>query len=135
MNEKHFTRGLDCVLTKSEVAAYSQGAAELELERQAAEHEEQLAKATAKKWKDKAVTLDNDSRDLLTKVRTGKEIRDVDCVEGLSVEGDRVLTHRTDTGEMIGSRGLLESDRQGGLFRLPDVESSDERDVEDRRPA
>jgi hypothetical protein len=113
-------RRLKCELTQKEKAAFLADAGKLEARRTQKEHTEEAHKAEAKSAKDDAASLDRDARYMLKCINDGYETRDVICDETYQEAVKKMVTTRTDTGEIIDSRGLTAEERQ---LHIPNLDA------------
>ena len=116
------TRNLYVPLTEDEVRLRSQEMATAERILAEAEAEE-ANQATA--WTARKKALEKATGDARAKlsivgrvVREKREIRAVEVVESRNHQSKTVDTVRTDTGEIIETRGMTESEMQRSLFEL-----------------
>jgi hypothetical protein len=59
--------------------------------------------------------------ELATVVRNSREDREVEVYDSPDFVAGTMLTKRNDTGELVGSRGLTEAERQRNLFTAPEA--------------
>ena len=135
MEKRQFTLDLVCKLSGDEVAQHAAKAAEAAEKRAACDETIETHREAAKVAKEQGEGHGRDVARHLRCVRSGQESRQVDCVEEYDEESDKMLTTRTDTGESVSTRPVLEHERQGNLRMLPHETTAEEQDVEDRTPA
>lgn len=114
------TRRLSVVLTEEEVRAKS-----LELTNQLLKLEEAKndLKSVNKRMKEDIEKLEKGIGVLTRTVNTGKEDREVECVERRNEITMTIETYRCDTGEMVATRAMTPNERQLTMFpRLRAVE-------------
>ena len=106
---KVFTRHLICKLTESEWTARAG-----ECAKSVGDLAEEEKRQADQKAQMKATLTDIERRvsELSTAVIRREEYRDVECIEEIALDENRVLTVRTDTGEVLGRRPLTDEERQ-----------------------
>lgn len=116
------TRNLYVPLTEDEVRLRSQEMATAERILAEAEADEDTQ---AEAWKARKKALETTTADARAKlsivgrvVREKREIRAVEVIESRNHASKTVDTVRTDTGEIIETRGMTESEMQRSLFKL-----------------
>lgn len=120
------TRSLPVPLTEDELRLKAQEMATAERLLGEAERKED---AEAELWKGKKKALENETGDARARlsligrvVREKREFRDIEIVEEPNHATKTVDTVRTDTGEIIETRGMTESEMQRSLFKRTEVE-------------
>lgn len=115
------TMPLSVPLTEAEVAIRAQELASAEADLDAAETQLDSAIEAAKGLKKRLELEVSDHRhavrQLASVVRTRSETRDVPVVDRSDFEIGAVHTIRTDTGEIVATRGMTAEERQRSLFR------------------
>jgi hypothetical protein len=113
-NEKRvqYTRELTCPLSREEVEERAQQAAALveRMDQRTAELKEQAARA-----KNEIHQLDLEHRALSSEVRSKTAVRPVACERIFDYDSGRVVETRLDTGEVLTSRQMVDSERQRDL--------------------
>lgn len=104
-----FSRDLTCALTREEVEERAQEAAAL-VERR--DQKEADFKEQAKRWKNEISALDVEHRIVSSEVRSRTTVRNVECERVFDYTAGLVIETRTDTGEVINSRKMTDSERQ-----------------------
>jgi hypothetical protein len=129
-----FTKDLICNLKPEEVAAYADDLAQL-IDRGASTEAE--FDGVKKAWKGKIDDIKREVMATSTKVREHKELRLVKCVRELDFGAGEVREVRTDTGEILGTRPISDTERQKELDFDGDVtdefddEAADSKDKDD----
>ncbi len=135
------TRDLPVPLTQEELQVKSQEMATAERVLSDAEKEEAAA---ATEWSARKKALEKSTQDARAKlsligriVREKREFRPVEIIEAPDDEAKVINTVRADTGEIIETRGMSQSELQRSLFALNatklDDEDSDEVHQEPRK--
>jgi hypothetical protein len=106
-------RVLKCQLTPEEVRERADLAARFVEQRDQKEAE---AKTASSHLKSQIKQIDADLRKVSAEVRDRATFRDVELEIHFDYRRAIVVTHRTDTGEVIGERPMLEHERQKELF-------------------
>lgn len=114
-----FSRDLTCALTREEVEERAQEAAAL-VERR--DQKEADFKEQAKRWKNEISALDVEHRIVSSEVRSKSTVRPVECERVFDYVAGLVIETRTDTGEVINSRKMSDSERQKDLGLGDDFE-------------
>lgn len=107
-----FYEHLPCQLTGQELVLKSKALAELLCDQANIELEKKEANADFKARLD---SIDTKMASLAQEVRTGREYRDVACIERADWTDNRVEIVRTDTGEVVRIRPLQQGERQEAL--------------------
>lgn len=113
-NEKRvpFTRELSCGLTREEVEERAQEAASI-LERR--DQREADLKEQQKRWKNEISQLDLEHRILSSEVRSKTTTRAVECERIFDYDAGKVTEMRRDTGEVLHTRNMNDTERQKDL--------------------
>lgn len=107
-----FYEHLPCNLDSRELVLKSKALAELLSEK---DHVEQEKKDANAEFKQRLDDLETRLNALAVEVRTGKEYRDVPCIERADWADNRVEVIRTDNGEVVRIRPLQQGERQEAL--------------------
>ena len=123
---------LPCVLLDDEVMRKGE-----ELAAARKEHHElsDAAKASAAEWKAKLKAVDEKIDDLAEQVRSRREDRKVEVVDRNDMTQFRVLSVRTDTGEVIRMRAMTVAERQPNLFPIEGASKKSAKSKSDADPA
>ena len=111
-----FKRVLPCLLTDKEKLDIGDAIVEADDEISALEDQK---KSASDGFKAKIELAEGERRELVQKLRTGMEEREVACVEKFDFERNTVEEIRTDTNARLSSRAMTPDERQGEL-NLPD---------------
>jgi hypothetical protein len=112
MPEGLFYERLPCQLEAQELLLKSRALAQLLSDQEAIEAEKKDASAEFKRRLD---AVEGDLSALGLEVRTGREYREVGCIERADYTDNRVEIIRTDTGEIVRMRPLEPHERQQSL--------------------
>lgn len=107
-----FYEHLPCQLDSRELVLKSKSLAQCLADQAAIEFEKKEANADFKQRLD---AIDAKMVTLADEVRTGREYRDVPCIESAEWSENRVNIIRTDTGEVVRIRPLQQGERQEAL--------------------
>jgi len=114
------TMPLPVKLTEEELRARSKRLSaevkECEREEQVLEDTIEAAKEARKAQENKIAALRAVLRATAEVVQSGRETRDVEVRDEMDWKASTVLTRRTDTDELVASRGMSEAERQRCLF-------------------
>lgn len=107
---RRYSEELTCSLTEEEVTAAGQALAHLLQEQEQMEEEHAEIK---ERMKGEASNMSARRKRIESKLRTGEELRQVEVIEYLN--GKRIVTVRTDTGEQVRDRAARPEELQGSI--------------------
>jgi len=120
---KKVTRNLFCKLTDEEVLAYSRSVASKLGEK---DREDKHKKRAAKEFDSRIANLESEVVDLIEKVNTGEEMREVECEWRYEWTSNTKVLVRLDTGEEIDKRPIEADERQATLPEEKGEEETEE---------
>lgn len=127
MRAQTFVERLPCKLTAEEKALKNEQRTQLT---QDAMDVEEKAKEAADGFKTTLKTVEKALLDLHRELRTGEEVRPIECIEVFRFDQDMVEIVRNDTGEVVRKRAMDPRDRQSHLS-LGNIDSA--RDTRSKR--
>ena len=126
MNNGIFRSELECILTEKEIATYSGELARLTQEQAEIESRKKQITADFKAKIDACIAT---TRVIARKVSSGKEMRDVEVRWDYNYRENVKTLFRLDTGEIVDTKALTESERQMCLKLEEEAEQAEETEI------